>query len=234
MGTKTVLVISDTQSPYEHPDTLAFLAAVKRKYKPNKVVHIGDLVDAYQLGEYVRDPDAPNMREDLGRIQVFIKALGKMFPKMDIIRGNHERRLHRAFARAGISDVFMRDWGDVLDTPSAWRWHDEIEIDGILYQHGDETGAGGQAQAVKRCELNGRCTVAGHHHTNASIHFFANREVLLWGMHVGSLIDFKTMAFAYARKQLRKPIISIGLVIDKIPLLIPMELDSEGRWTGKL
>jgi hypothetical protein len=37
-----VLIISDTQAPFHHPDTLPFLAALSKCLKPKYVVHVGD------------------------------------------------------------------------------------------------------------------------------------------------------------------------------------------------
>ena len=42
---KSILVISDQHAPYHHIDTLDFLAAIKKKYKPDTVVNIGDEMD---------------------------------------------------------------------------------------------------------------------------------------------------------------------------------------------
>jgi predicted phosphodiesterase len=42
---QVILVISDLHIPYEHRDALAFLRAVKAKYKPTQVICIGDEVD---------------------------------------------------------------------------------------------------------------------------------------------------------------------------------------------
>lgn len=231
---KCVLVISDMQIPYHHQDAIKFLQAVKKKYKPDHVIQIGDLVDAYCLSDYVKNPDAESAPTEIKKAQDTVGQLAKIFPKMDIIIGNHSRRLHRAFRRAGIPEAFMRTWKEVLKAPKTWDWHDELVLDDTLYIHGDESGAGGQVAAQRRTILTGRNTVGGHLHVNASIMYFANREVLLWGMSVGSLIDHKAIAFEYSRKALRKPILSIGLVIDGIPMLVPMILNQDGRWVGKL
>lgn len=37
-----ILCVSDLHTPFEHPDTVAFLRAVKAKYKPTRVVLLGD------------------------------------------------------------------------------------------------------------------------------------------------------------------------------------------------
>ena len=42
---KSILVISDLHTPYEHPDVVPFLTAIKAKYKPDTVVCIGDEID---------------------------------------------------------------------------------------------------------------------------------------------------------------------------------------------
>ena len=42
-----ILFISDMHIPYHHPDTFAFLAAAKKKYKPTRVVCVGDEVDCF-------------------------------------------------------------------------------------------------------------------------------------------------------------------------------------------
>ena len=219
-----VLVISDTQAPFHHKKTIAFLKKLKKQYKPNKIIHIGDLVDAYCFSGYLCNPDAISKMDELDRSREFVKELGKLFPDMIIIRGNHDRRLQRTAKLAGMPSQVIKTWKEILEAPKGWEWMDEYLRKGVLYQHGDEKGAGGQVAAGKRAELNGINTVAGHLHTNASIMYFANRSVLLWGMSVGSLIDREALAFEYGKKNIRKPIISTGLVVDGVPLLVPMEM----------
>lgn len=231
---KTVLVISDTQAPFHHPDTVKFLSAVKRKYKPTRVIHIGDLVDAYCFSEYLKAPESISAEREIRGGKKFVADLARVFPKVDVIFGNHDRRLHRAAKRAGIHKSFIKAWSDVLEAPRGWKWYNELEVDNVLYQHGDESGAGGLHAAQRRAILNGRNTVAGHLHTNASIMYFANRNGLWWGMHVGSLIDHKAVAFEYSKKALKKPILSVGVIQDGVPQIVPMKLTKKGRWTGRI
>lgn len=231
---KTVLVISDLQMPFHHEDAFKFLKAVKNKYKPSRVVNIGDITDSYCLGQYVRDPDAPSAREEIESMQAGVRELAKMFPKMDVLTSNHDLRIYRAAMNAGIPKHFIKNYHDWMGCPKTWVFHDELEIDGVLYTHGDEVGAGGANASLKRATLYGRSCVSGHLHTQANITYFANREVLLFGMQVGCLIDHKAIAFAYAKRNLKKPILSVGIIQDGVPILVPMVLDDEGRWVGKL
>ena len=54
---KRILVISDTHFPYQHPDCILFLAALRSEYKPDRVVHIGDEIDGHAISFHNSDPD---------------------------------------------------------------------------------------------------------------------------------------------------------------------------------
>lgn len=231
---KRVLVISDIQAPFHHKDTLPFLKAVKKKYKPNHIVNIGDVTDSYCLSAWGTDPDAISAKDEIKQMQKLVKALGKMFPKMDVLTSNHDLRLNRAAFRAGIPSHFLKGYHDWMGCPKGWTFHDEFILDGIMYCHGDEMGAGGQLAPLNRVKHYGMSTVAGHLHTQSCIMYMATRDKLMFGMQVGCLIDRKQLAFAYAKKALRKPVLTVGFIDNGVPLLIPMLLDNDGNWVGKL
>lgn len=232
---KNVLIISDMQIPYHHPDSFDFLKAVKKKYKPNHIVNIGDTVDNYCLSAWVKSPEAESANDEIKRMLDGVGKLGQMFPKMDVLLGNHCKRIERAAVRAGIPIHFIKDYGDWMDAPKGWKFHSfEFELDGIIYSHGDEQGAGGQNASLKRALHYGKSSIAGHLHSTANINYFANREKLIFGMQVGCLIDRKQVAFAYCKNSLKKPVLSVGVVVNGTPILVPMHLNDQGRWTGKL
>ena len=56
MSYKSILVISDQHAPYNHIDTLDFLAAIKKKYKPDCVVNIGDEMDWHSISFHDSHP----------------------------------------------------------------------------------------------------------------------------------------------------------------------------------
>jgi hypothetical protein len=39
---------------------------------------------------------------------------------------------------------------------------------------------------------------------------------------------------AYNKNNLKRPVIGCGIIVDSIPQLIPMVLNSKARWVGKL
>ena len=62
---KSILIISDTHIPYHHKDLFPFLKAIKKLYKPTKIVHIGDEVDKHALSFHDSDPDLPSAGDEL-------------------------------------------------------------------------------------------------------------------------------------------------------------------------
>ena len=53
-------------------------------------------------------------------------------------------------------------------------------------------------------------------------------------MIVGSSINPKSEAFKYAKNFIKRPIISVGAIINNQPVIYAMPLDNNGEWTGAL
>lgn len=227
-----VLVISDTQNPFQHPDTVKFLKAVYRKYKCNAVVHIGDEADHHALGDWDHDPDGLSAGDEHKETVKSLKPFYKAFPRVKICESNHTSRPFRRAFKYGIPKAYLKEYGEFLSAPKGWEWAESWEIDGIRYQHG--MGYTGRNGALKAAERNMQSTVIGHLPAHAGIQYVANSKHLIFGMNVGCLIDVKSYAFAYGKHYGTKPIISCGVVLKGVPLLVTMPLNSRGRWTGKL
>ena len=226
---KTILVISDTHIPYHHPDLIPFLKALKTKYKPDRIVHIGDECDKHGLNMHGQDPDLPSAGDELVESRKVIKQLEQMFPVMDILHSNHGSLAYRRSFKAGLPRAYMRGYNEVLDVGPKWKWHEELSIklpDGntVSFHHGKSANilAVGQKQ--------GTCYVQGHYHTKYSIAYWGNPMSLLWGMQVGCLIDKDAMAFAYDKLFKDRPVIGCGIIINSQPKLLPMVLNKGGRW----
>ena len=48
---ESVLVISDLHIPYHHKDSFKFLQKIKKQFKPDTVINIGDLLDFFIEGQ---------------------------------------------------------------------------------------------------------------------------------------------------------------------------------------
>ena len=229
---KRVLVIPDLHVPFHHQDAFKFLAAVKRKYKPNEVINLGDLEDWHSISMHDHDPEGLSAGDELKELRKQVKPLFKMFPKMKICTSNHGSLPFRRAFKFGLPSELIKSYREILQAPKGWVWADQWEVDKIIFEHGDPFS--GQQAAIKAAEQNMQSTVIGHVHSFAGIQYSANSRHLIFGFNVGCLIDKDAYAFAYAKKIKRKPILGCGLIVDGVPTFIPMQLNAKGRWLGKI
>lgn len=228
-----ILVVSDIHAPYQHPDTLKFLKAVSKEYRPTRVVLIGDEVDHHAMSFHDSDPDLHSAGDELKEALKVLKPLYQLFPKADIVDSNHGSMHYRRGKHAGVPRKYLRDYNDVLDAPKGWRWHNDLllKVKGnnqVYFHHGLNK------DVMKVVAQRGVCVVQGHYHTEFRIGYLGNPNHLLWGLQVGCSIDSKSMAFAYDKTNLGRPIIGHGLIENGLPRLLPMILDRRGRWVGKV
>lgn len=236
VGNKSILVIPDLHAPYQHPDTLEFLAAVAAHYKPDAVVNLGDETDMHGLSFHDSDPNLDSAGVELSKARVFLGKLERMFPTMLLCHSNHGSMLHRKAKVHGIPVEMIKSYREVLfpdGSGQGWDWAFEHILDlpngeRVMFKH-QASGDLLAAAAHERCNL-----VIGHLHGKFAINYAASKQALYWGLNGGCLIDAKSMAFSYGENFKNKPIIGCSVIVDSLPILVPMRLDSEGRWIGKL
>lgn len=228
---KSVLVISDTHIPYGHPDTLEFLKSLKKKYKPDLVVHIGDEIDNHAISFHDSDPDLMSPGDELQSAIKKLEAFYKLFPKMKLIDSNHGSLVYRKQKTHGLPRWVFKSYREILQAPRGWSWSMDLTIktpQGKVYFH-----HGKNKPVMKTSQNMAMSVVQGHYHENFSVNYWANPNGLFWQMQVGCLIDDKSMAFAYNKCNLNRPIIGTGLIVNGLPVLEPMILDKSGRWTDR-
>ena len=76
--------------------------------------------------------------------------------------------------------------------------------------------------------------IVGHNHGDFNIAYSASSAHLYYGVTAGCLIDKNSLAFAYGKHTVRKPIVGCVMVLEGRPVLIPMILKPNGRWVGAL
>ena len=229
---KSILIISDTHIPYHHKDLLPFLKAIKKKCKPDRVVHIGDEVDKHAMSMHDSDPDLPSAGDELKQSLPIIKQLENLFPDMDILDSNHGSLVYRRALKHGIPKAYLRHYNEFLEVGKGWKWHDDLTLDTpggpVYFCHGKV------ADVLKLAQSMGMSCVQGHYHSSYSIKYYGNSLGLYFGLQVGCLIDKDSLAFRYNKTQRARPIIGLGMIIDGLPKLIPMVLNKNGRWIGKI
>lgn len=225
---KTILVVGDPHTPFMHKDAIAFLGWVKRVYKPDTVVFIGDEIDAHGISNWPKDPDGMSAGDEHNAALRQLKQLYKLFPVAKCCKSNHTDRVWRRAYDAGMPKQFIKTVREVLQAPDDWDWSDKWLIDDICFEHGE--GFSGQLGHMKATMANMRSTVIGHLHSWAGINYYANADQLIFGMNVGCLLDLHAYAFAYGKHIKAKPIIGVGLIIRGAPIYIPMLLNHKGDW----
>lgn len=230
---KSILVISDMHHPYAHPDVVAFLKAVRDEYKPDKVVCVGDEVDFHALSFHPSNVDLYSAGDELVTAINRLKPIYELFPEVDVLESNHGSLVLRKALFHGIPGKAIRGYNEILDAPKGWKWHEDLVIHGtdgqpIYFCHNKTK------DILKNSQAMGMSFVCGHFHESAEIRYWGNPERLMWGMVTGCLIDKKSLAFAYNKTNLKRPIIGCAVILDSHPKLLPMVLNEHGRWIKKL
>jgi hypothetical protein len=232
MGRKVTLLIGDLHAPYMHQDAVAFLTAVKSKYKPNDIVFMGDEVDAHATSYHEHDPDLPSAGDELKQAIKQLQPLYKLFPKAVVLESNHGSLVYRKALTAGLPAAVLRGYREILQAPQGWTWKFDHVISSEL---GDIYCHHGKSSSHKKLSQNiGMSAAQGHFHNEFYISYWSSPNALYWDANAGCLVDHRKRAFAYGKSNLQKPIVGCIVVVAGIPQLIPMVLSKNGRWTRKL
>lgn len=227
-----VLCISDTHGPFHHPDTIPFLAAVKEKYQPTRIVHSGDEVDNCAISDYTTDPDGMSAGAEYVKALEFMHQLYELFPEVWSCESNHGNRAYRALFNRGIPKAWIRSYGEVWEAPLGWQWADRWEIDGVIYFHGE--GTSGVRPHARAAEKLMQSCVIGHVHTGGGVQV-VQADKGVFGLNVGCLIDRRAYAMRYAKHMLTPITLGVGVVHHgRRAEFVPMPPDKSGRWTGEL
>lgn len=232
-----VMAIGDTQVPFTHEDTVPFLTAIYKHYKPNVVIQIGDLLDQYFANAWGKTTKAKSAKEEYELALEFLHE--EFFPifgktPIKIVIGNHDERIFKRADEANIPDFALKTMHEFYNLPKSIELKYDFKFDGVTYLHGHTTKCtAANATEILTYEYE-TPVVYGHFHSSAGINYVANRRRLVWGFNLGCLIDHKAYAFEYGRAFKNKPILGCGIIINGQPRFIPMLLNEKGRWLGKL
>ena len=83
---KNILIIADTQMPYERKDYLKFCKKMQKKHKCGRVIHIGDIADCLNFSSYERDPSCPSIPDEIESLRKSFKIWAKTFPNVELCR----------------------------------------------------------------------------------------------------------------------------------------------------
>lgn len=227
-----ILVLSDMHLPYGHKDNLRYLTAIKKKYKPDKIICIGDELDYHAMSFHDNDPDLDSAGKELEKGIAQLQGIMSLFPEVSVVESNHGSMKYRKAKHHGIPRHLMKSYKDVLSAPQGWNWYKEVVLkmsngQKVCFRH--QLGANVRAAS----QSLGMSFVQGHFHTKCEIQFWSSTlGVCHFGMTVGCAIDDDSMAYAYNKLFKDRPIINHSMIINGIPRLMPMPMTKSGRWNG--
>lgn len=206
---KVVLVIPDIHAPYHHRKLLRFLKYLKKKYKPDIIIFIGDEVDGHSWSFHSHDSELPSPSDELRKAIKVLQAIYKVFPVAHILHSNHGSLLERKTKINGLPLTILKPLKELYNTPK-WSWTDRIILKTRIGQ--TMIGHGMSSKELEWAKSEGMSTIEGHYHTVFRLSWAAFGYGEIYSLHVGCLINFSSLAFAYAKANLRKPMLGAAVI----------------------
>lgn len=94
----TALLYGDTHVPFQDDRAVAIVRAIAADMAPDVIVHMGDLLDGYQLSRWDKDPNRKHTLQDeidLARKHLASMRIASPDSVFYLLEGNHEDRLRR-------------------------------------------------------------------------------------------------------------------------------------------
>ena len=210
-----ILIIGDPHEPCTRKGYIQFCKDIYIEWDCDTVICIGDIADWASISFHLASPEGPGPTAEYDMAFKAIQKWHKAFPKAIVTIGNHDARPLRVAESVKIPKKFFRSYAEMWETPK-WNWVQSIIIDNVLYRHGHATG-GGKTPAWNQANKMGMSVVMGHYHSRGGINWSANPLRRWFGMDVGCGVDDAAYAFAYAKEQTQRSILSVGIVLDGTP-----------------
>jgi hypothetical protein len=207
-----VLVVGDLHEPFSHAKYLDFCIDTYNNFNCNKVVFIGDLIDNHATSNWGSDPEGRGVADELELAVEKLKLWYKQFPEATVTLGNHDIRPFKKAFKAGLPSKWLKGFNELIEAPKRWRFVERIFIDGVLYEHGTQSGD----MAAVNVARNHRCSVVvGHGHSFSGVRYLSSSvNGTIFAANVGCGIDENAYAFAYGKSESRRPVISCGVVLE--------------------
>lgn len=214
-----ILIKGDVHIPYCSWPVVEECARFAEDYKPDVSVQVGDFIDAHNWSRHQRYPDSPSAQREWDLTKKGAARFHSTFdPKtwLWILEGNHDVRILARAYEANIPAELIKTFAEVFPYDN-WKWHtkpDPLQLDGILFGHGNE--ATGTTLAIAK-EL-ARPYVHGHAHKEARIVFASLFKHTTWGMHVGCMVDKEAIGMRYTRKSYARSSLGWATITDGLPI----------------
>ena len=99
---RRTILFGDTHVPFHDQSAIALVVDVVADAHPDVLIHMGDLVDCWQISDFDKDPARKEtLQDDCDTAREVLRTLQKAAPNATryLLEGNHEDRLRRAIWR---------------------------------------------------------------------------------------------------------------------------------------
>lgn len=204
-----VIFIPDLHAPFIKEGVLEWVIEEQKKYNCGTVIFAGDIVDGHAWSYHEHDPDGMSVGDELIAAKEQLKDWFRAFPNAISCMGNHDLLIQRKARTAGLSTHFIKNFGDILEAPKTWKFVLEHIKDGVVYKHGNV------GDAFKVAKDSRMSTCQGHFHAKTFVQWSVSEKDSIFGLQVGWGADRHQYAFDYGKPFSSKPIISLGVILDK-------------------
>ena len=209
LDVNNVIFLPDLHAPFIKKDVLEFCKDAQMKYNCGTVIFAGDVIDGHAWSYHEHDPDGLSVGDELAAAKEQLKDWFKAFPKAISLMGNHDLLIQRKARTIGLSRHFIKDFGLTIGAPKEWEFKLEHIQDNVLYKHGS---AGDAFKVATESRIS---TCQGHFHSKTFVQWSVSEKDAIFGLQVGWAADRHKYAFDYGKAFAKKPIISLGLILDK-------------------
>jgi predicted phosphodiesterase len=239
-----IVIVSDLQIPYHDPRAVHNLIDFIKRYKPDRVVSIGDEIDLPQVSKWERG----RIGEYAGTIGKDRDATVKILEQLrvtDVIRSNHTDRLFNYIASYapglyGIPELQLENFLRLSELGITYHKKPMVIAPGWVAVHGDHgrlSQIPGQT-ALKQALQHGKSLVCGHTHRLGLTHATeASGGIvgrILSGLEVGNLMDFKKAHYTHGSANWQQ---GFGLLYvdgrNVTPVAVPVQRDGSFIVEGK-
>lgn len=177
------VVYSDTHFPFQDDRVLNLVKYVIKDVKPHYVVHLGDLIDCWQISRFDKDPTRlDTLQDNIDAARTHLHEVSQIAPKAQkfLLEGNHEQRLTRTvWGLDGAQRQFatLRKFQQAMTWPSllglediGWTWVPERKqsrtpiLPKIITKHGTLVSKWSGATAKAEWTKYGASGISGHTH----------------------------------------------------------------------
>ena len=128
---KKLVILGDTHIPFHDVKILNLIYSFCEWFKPDMIVHGGDLMDMYSLSKFSKEPSPPDMlNNEFSYARKVLTTLKKLAPIVHFIEGNHEARLKKFLndAAPALRGLMREETGKEILSLDSLLELDKLEI----------------------------------------------------------------------------------------------------------